>query len=73
MESYELTALRRQKMFDYFYIKMYLQISVPFNESSLRSKILLYFIKQMNNMSIEMLFFKDAQLKELKVHFCSLN
>ena len=41
MESYELTALRRQKMFDRnFYIKMYLQISVLFNETSLRSKIL---------------------------------
>ena len=41
MESYELTALRKQKMFDgNFYIKMYLQISVLFNETSLRSKIL---------------------------------
>ena len=41
MESYELTALRKQKMFDRnFDIKMYLQISVLFNETSLRSKIL---------------------------------
>ena len=41
MESYELTALRKQKMFDgNFYIKMYLQTSVLFNETSLRSKIL---------------------------------
>ena len=41
MESYELTALPKQKMFDRnFYIKMYLQISVLFNETSLRSKIL---------------------------------
>ena len=41
MESFELTALRKQKMFDRnFYIKMYLQISVLFKETSLRSKIL---------------------------------
>ena len=26
----------------------------------------------MNNMSTEMLFFKDAQLKELKLHFYSI-
>ena len=41
MESSELTALRKQKMFDrHFYIKMYVQLSVPFNETSLRSKSL---------------------------------
>ena len=41
MESYELIALRKQKMFDRnFYIKMYLQIGLPFNKTSLRSKIL---------------------------------